>query len=294
MQVENNYRWDYCPLCHSSDVRILGHADYRGKVKFSTQEIDLCNYPEIWACNRCHSRFVQNIIPEAVAAALYSSSHAGERWSAIPFAQSKTSEVVRDMTAIFENGGHVLDVGCNTGELLDFAAKLGCKTSGLEYSDSSCAVIRNKGHAAYKSFEEIPGQFEVITAFDLVEHLYDIPGFLNTCHSKLVDGGKLIILTGDVQSPGAIKAGANWWYVQYPEHIVFPSRIFFVGLSKFRLENWLPTYAAEAYKYPFYRYLLSMIKRAVTGREYSGQPSFRPDHALIILAKSSAEEEKSK
>jgi SAM-dependent methyltransferase len=290
MQVKNNYRWDVCPLCHSNDVRMIGRAAYCGKVKFSTQEIDLRNSPEIWACNQCHSEFVQNIIPEAVAADLYSSSQAGERWSRVPFEQSKTSEVVRNMAAIFENGGHVLDFGCNTGELLDFAAKLGCKTSGLEYSDTSREVVRGKGHPIYKSFEEIPGQFEVITAFDLVEHLYDVPGFLDTCHSKLVDGGRLIILTGNVQSRGAIKAGAHWWYAQYPEHIVFPSRVFFESLSNFRLESWIPTYAAEGYKYPFYRYLLSTIKKAVTGRKYSGQPSFRPDHALIVLAKLSAEQ----
>jgi SAM-dependent methyltransferase len=283
--VENNFRWDCCPLCHSSDVRMIGRADYSGKVNFSTQKINLSNPPEIWVCNLCHSEFVQNIIPEAIAEELYASSQAGERWSRIPFDQLKTSEVVSDMAVILKKGGHVLDVGCNTGELLDFAARLGCKTSGMEYSDSSREVVHNKGHAAYKSFDEISGQFEVITAFDLVEHLYDVPGFLDTCHGKLVGGGKLIILTGDIQSVSAKAAGAHWWYVQHPEHIVFPSRMFYEELHNFRLESWFPTYAAEAYKYPFYILLLSMIKRIITGNKYSGQPSLNPDHALIVLTK---------
>ena len=192
------------------------------------------------------------------------------------------------MTDVFVNGGRVLDVGCNTGELLDFAKKLGCAASGLEYSDVSRKVIRSKGHTAYQSFDEISDQFEVITAFDLVEHLYDVPGFLSNCHGKLAYGGKLIILTGDIQSASAKAAGANWWYAQFPEHIVFPAKMYFEGLKTFTLESWLPTYAAEGYKYPFYRHLMSFIKRVVTGNKYSGQPSLTPDHALIILTKSAA------
>jgi SAM-dependent methyltransferase len=291
-KVENYFRWNNCPLCHSSHVHLVGYADYGGKIKFSTQEIDLCYQPEIWNCDQCSSGFVQNIIPEDISESLYSSSSAGERWSRIPFEQAKTVEVVRVMKDVFVKNGSVLDVGCNTGELLDFAKELGCVTSGLEYSEVSREVIRSKGHTAYQSFDEISRRFEVITAYDLIEHLYDVPGFLNNCHEKLVDGGKLIILTGDIGSPCAKAAGANWWYTQYPEHIVFPAIKYFKGINNFRLESWLPTYAAEAYKYPIYRRLLSMIKRVATGEHYSGMPASKPDHALIVLIKLSVEQKR--
>ena len=212
-------------------------------------------------------------------------SRAGERWSRVPFEQLKTPEVVRAMSLVFRDKGRVLDVGCNTGELLDFARKFGCVTSGLEYSDDSREVIRGKGHTPYQTFDEVSDQFEIITAFDLVEHLYDVPAFLSNCHSKLVNGGKLILLTGDIQSVSARAAGAHWWYVQYPEHIVFPSRFFFESLSNFKLENWVPTYAAAAYNYSFYRVLLSHLKRILIMKKYNGLPSWSPDHALIVLSK---------
>lgn len=290
MKVDNNFRWGSCPLCNSNGVREIGRVDYGGKVRFSALEIELCNQPAIWTCDQCSSGFVQNIIPETTSESLYSISHAGERWSRVPFAQLKTLEVVRTMSSVFRDKGRVLDVGCNTGELLDFAGEFGCVTSGLEYSDISRAVIRSKGHTAYKSFDEISNQFEIITAFDLIEHLYDVPDFLNNCHSKLVNEGKLILLTGDIQSASARLAGAHWWYAQYPEHIVFPSKIFFKGLHNFKLRGWLPTYAATAYNYPIYRVLLSMIKRSVTGKKYIGLPSFNPDHALIVLTKSAVQQ----
>ncbi len=285
MEVDNSFRWDSCPFCGSNDSHNLGAADYSGSVKFSSTEIKLLCKPEIWLCENCGSGFTQNIVPEVIARTLYSTSRAGDRWSNTPFLQHKTPQVIAAMRNHFCVGGRVLDVGCNTGELLDFAKGLGCQTSGLEYSGDSCEVIREKGHDAYQSFAEIDQQYEFITAFDLVEHLYDVTGFLTACSEKLVAGGKLILLTGDIQSSTGIRARQHWWYVQYPEHIVFPSRYFFENYEGFNLEAWIPTYAAAGYVKPGLRILLSLIKSQLTGRQYNGLPSGSPDHALIVLSK---------
>lgn len=287
LPVDNNHTCKQCPLCHSEDVHRIGRTNSRGKAKFSSREIELSSLPELWMCDQCSSGFVQNIIPEAVAATLYSTSNAGERWSGMPFDQLKTDEVVRTMSSIFRDKGRVLDVGCNTGELLDFAKTFGCITSGLELSSPSREVLGSKGHASYQSFDEVVDKVEVITAFDLVEHLYDVPAFLNMCHGKLVSGGKLVLLTGNIQSATARFTGAHWWYAQHPEHIVFPSRKYFAELRQFALASWSPTYASKRYKLPLYRILLSLLKRTITGKKYDGLPSWAPDHALICLTKMS-------
>ena len=285
MEVDNNLFWDSCPLCRSGEIYNCGTADYRGSVKFSTREIVLLRIPEIWLCQSCSSGFTQNIIPQALSKSLYSTSHSGDRWSSTPFEQRKTLEVIATMTDLLHNRDRVLDVGCNTGEFLDFAKNLGCQTWGLEYSQDSREVIKSKGHSAYLSFDEVAEQFEFITAFDLVEHLYDLPGFLDTCRDHLVAGGRLVMLTGDIQSQSATRAGSHWWYAQYPEHIVFPSRGFFEKHGGFKLEIWLPSYAATTYKYPAYKFFLSRIKSFLTRRLYNGLPPSSPDHALIVLTK---------
>lgn len=285
MNIDNSFSRDYCPLCHSSNIHKIGDTDYGGEVKFSTQEVNLSCRPEMWNCDQCSSRFVQNIIPEATSVSLYTDSNAGQRWSSIPFEQQKTPEVIRTMTEVLKGKGRILDIGCNTGELLDFARSHGCITSGLEYSSASRELLLSKGHSAYKNFDELSDKYDVITAFDLVEHLYDVPEFLNRCYDMLASGGKLVLLTGDIQSVSARSAGAHWWYAQYPEHIIFPSKYFFEKFSDFRLETWLPTFASVGYVLPGYRVMLSRLKRLITMQKYNGLPSTLPDHAMIILTK---------
>jgi len=285
MKILNDFRWQFCPLCFSKNISMVGLADYSGFTKYSSHYIELERIPEIWNCGQCASSFTQNIIPESISKDLYVTAGAGERWSRVPFMNHKTSQVIEAMTGIFTSEIRILDVGCNTGELLDFAAARGAITAGLEYSQSSRDVLFSKGHQAYSTFDEINDRFDVIVGFDLIEHLYNVPSFLKTCYEKLVPGGKLVLLTGDVQSRCAKWAGSHWWYAQYPEHIVFPSKNYFQERKGFKLTLWQPTFQSKAYKYPFYLALLSFIKRFFSGKKYNGLPSIYPDHALIVLIK---------
>ncbi len=285
MHVNNEAVQDRCPLCTSSDIVREGELSYCGKVEFSTNKIELGHHPELWKCRNCLSGFVQHTVDADTARILYSTGQAGERWSTAPFAQNKTREVVECMEAIFSNKGSVLDVGCNTGEMLDFAQGFGCKTAGVEYSSASREVLAGKGHGAYASLEEAPGGYDVITAFDLVEHLYDVPAFVNSCRGKLAENGRLIILTGDIGSLSAVLAGHRWWYAQYPEHIVFPSNHYFYEFSGMRIEKWISTYASKGYWNPVHKIVWGMLKGLLRRRAYTGLPALGPDHVLMVLGK---------
>jgi len=241
--------------------------------------------PELWRCGECNSAFTQNVLPEDIATSLYAKGTAGERWSRVPTPQQKPPEIVNELSKYFQPGLRVLDIGCNTGELLDFAKTRECITVGVEFSDASRIELERKGHQAYPSLAETANrQFDVITAFDLVEHLYDVAAFLASCRDALAENGVLIILTGDINSVSSKLCGSRWWYVKYPEHIVFPSEKFLGEFPGLELVRSVPTYAALGYRTPPLKMLMGAVRYMLFGR-YVGLPSLGPDHALIVLKK---------
>lgn len=286
LQIDNNIKLDHCPCCLASNISPVGNLKYQEKINFSSHEVILSHIPELWKCRDCLSRFVQYTVDAETAKTLYSTGRPGDRWSKDVFDQNKTGEIIEQMSTIFRGGGNVLDVGCNTGELLDFAQSFGCRTSGVEYSAASREILEEKGYKPYASLGETPGKYDVITAFDLFEHLYNVPAFLESCREKLSARGRLVILTGNIGSLSAVVAGSRWWYAQYPEHIVFPSKKFFQEKSGYRVDKWIFTYASKGYKVSLSRQCWTVTRDIILRRqEFTGLPSLGPDHVLAVLKK---------
>ncbi|MGD0845168.1 MAG: class I SAM-dependent methyltransferase [Geobacteraceae bacterium] len=284
MIVDNNFVHEQCPLCGFASVGKLGDITYPLPLAFSSKEIILKNKPELWKCRRCKSGFTQYAIPERAAVQLYEAGAGNERWISKPFVEEKPDEVIRVLEKIFLPGSRVLDVGCNTGELLDFARSRRCHTAGVEYSMASREFVKAKGHNIFTSFYETGGLYDVISAFDLVEHLYDIPLFFTACQNKLKDKGLVVILTGNFSCFSARITGADWWYVRFPEHIIFPSKGYFYSIAQFSVANWVRTYAATKFYSPIKDKVFSFVKGIQHGN-YTALPSFGPDHVLVVLRK---------
>lgn len=236
--VENDLRHAACPLCGAGDLRDLGLLVGPREVQFSTLTIALRRAPHLGECAACGSRFVQDAVPASLAATLYTDGRGGDRWTAQgTWDRHHAPAVVERIASLATSGRRVLDVGCNTGDLLDFVRARGAVTSGVEYSADSRRRCVAKGHAVFASMHDVTGTYEVITAFDLVEHLYDVPDFMARCASALAPGGRMVILTGDIECEGSRRDGAAWWYVQFPEHVVFPSRRYWSSVPGFALES---------------------------------------------------------
>jgi 2-polyprenyl-3-methyl-5-hydroxy-6-metoxy-1,4-benzoquinol methylase len=285
---QNDKRAFKCPLCYSEEiVKSPGYVKYIKPVIYGTIALELTQVSELWHCKKCTSHFIQNILDEKTTIQLYTNSDSQKRWAdGASFDVEKTDELLQKLEEFFKKDVSVLDIGCSTGSLLDFAASKGCKTYGLEYSESAKAIAALKGHQMLKDLSSINLKFDIITAFDLIEHVYEPLSFFQQCNNLLSDNGYLIILTGNPQSFSAKLLGSKWWYYRFPEHVIFPSQLFYRKFIKsFELVDVLLTYNAKSYHALLKKRLFQLIFYLKRDKFYSGLPSLSPDHHLIVLKK---------
>lgn len=284
--VENSVNYSICPFCKNDRVHRCGQINYPVFTRFADESITLTRHPELWACSNCSSGFTQNAIPEKDAVKFYSDNKS-VRWSLDEaFTDRRPGQVVDIIQKIIEPGMSILDIGCSNGIFLDFAAALGGKTYGIDPSRDAISIAASKGHTCYEVVTDFETQrrFDAIFSFDVVEHIYDVPGFFEQYAAYLKAGGLFIILTGDIQSASAVKHGSSWWYARYPDHIMFPTIDYFSTLPGFDLLDAHKTYAMKWQDgTPGWKRKNIILRRMLL--DYHGMPSFDPDHILVILRK---------
>lgn len=101
--------------------------------------------------------------------------------------------------------GKLLDVGCAYGVFLDLARLVGWQASGVEVSKVSSEYARkNFGLSVFTgTLEEAkfaPDSFDLITLWDVAEHLTDPIKTFQEIYRVLKPGGYILILTIDVRS----------------------------------------------------------------------------------------------
>ncbi len=126
-------------------------------------------------------------------------------------------------------GSRLLDVGAAYGFALDEARHAGWMAVGLEIS---AAAARRAGELAagrlvLANASGVPfasDAFDVVTLWDVLEHLPEPHGVLTEVGRILRPGGRLVLTTGDVGSLIARISGSRWHLYTIPEHLFFYTR----------------------------------------------------------------------
>jgi SAM-dependent methyltransferase len=122
----------------------------------------------------------------------------------------------------------LLDVGCGPGFFLQQARASGLSASGLEVSPFAAAYGRDQfglhiveGLLNEDHLNRLPPRYDLITLWDVIEHLPDPVGAAGLLADRLSPGGLLTLSTGDVRSLAARLCGRRWHLYNLPEHLWF-------------------------------------------------------------------------
>ena len=97
-------------------------------------------------------------------------------------------------------GRRILDIGCGRGAFLDYAADAGMHTTGLEPAAEAHRLAAARHDVIASPIDDpslsLPaGSFDVVTMWDVLEHLRDPGAALRVAVDALATGGLLIIAT---------------------------------------------------------------------------------------------------
>jgi 2-polyprenyl-6-hydroxyphenyl methylase/3-demethylubiquinone-9 3-methyltransferase len=100
-------------------------------------------------------------------------------------------------------GLHILDLGCGGGLVSAPLARLGATVTGVDASEETIEAARTYAHDAglaidYRvgTAERLAGEnFDLVLALEIVEHVADVPAFLQACATLVRPGGKLVVST---------------------------------------------------------------------------------------------------
>jgi SAM-dependent methyltransferase len=116
-------------------------------------------------------------------------------------------------------------VGCGIGFFLEEARDLGWEAHGSEFEERAVEIVRAKGLSCVKAPLEAtafePGSFDVVTAFEVVEHLGDPLAEAAAIAAALRPGGLLYLTTPNFGSLSRHLLRQRWSVVSYPEHLVY-------------------------------------------------------------------------
>lgn len=213
-----------CPLCRNTTYQALRHP----------------RLAHLWRCDTCGLVSVRTLpardqLHEIYGEAYFRNARSEEMgyddYEADRYCITRTARRRLDTIERFApERGRLLDVGCALGFFLAAARDRGWQVEGLDisrhavdYATGRLHIPARAGHLEDAGFE--PASFDLVTAWDVIEH---VPAPLETlahCRSLLRPGGLLVLSTPDVGSLVAKLTGPRWMgFKLAEEHLWYFSR----------------------------------------------------------------------
>jgi SAM-dependent methyltransferase len=132
----------------------------------------------------------------------------------------------RDVIARHKKGGAILDIGCSSGAFLGTMRGGSWKLYGIDMEASTAEKARAATGAEVFVGDALDApfpaeSFDVITGFDLLEHVYHPRQFLAKVLEWLKPGGIVYFGLPNIDSWEARMLGTYWYGLELPRHLSF-------------------------------------------------------------------------
>jgi len=136
--------------------------------------------------------------------------------------RTQTIRVVSTMLAKPCADIRLLDVGCSSGAFVWIAQNMGVDAEGVEPTEKPLAKAREMGLKVHRGMlHEVAfpdDSFDVVTLFEVIEHLDKPSSLLAECRRILRPGGILVIGTGNTKSWTRRIRGSSWDFFDMRQH----------------------------------------------------------------------------
>ncbi|HEY6445198.1 MAG TPA: class I SAM-dependent methyltransferase [Acidobacteriaceae bacterium] len=124
----------------------------------------------------------------------------------------------------YKDSGSLLDLGCSSGAFLAFMRGPSWNLFGIEMSAESAQQAHEKTGASVFNGKVLdarfsPGSFDVITCFDVLEHLYEPRGVMARIAEWLKPGGIFYVLVPNIDSAEGRVFRSYWHGLEMPRHL---------------------------------------------------------------------------
>lgn len=227
---------DFCPFCNGSDIFSFTAAAHDAAPRMvNIIECRTCEAGWQWPLQRSEQQSVvefENSYAEHEEGT-YFDPLKREAVAACQreFIETKTSPPAR-----------LLDIGCGDGNFARHMARRGWDVTGLDPA-LRAAVTEEASPGRLRllpgSIAALPKHqvFEVITLWDVIEHVENPDQIVAAAADRLVPGGCLVVETGNYQSEGRVQSNGTWWNYQVDHRWYFAPPQLSVLLTKAGLET---------------------------------------------------------
>lgn len=234
-------------------------CDTPGNIQHDNLSDRLFGSPGTWSIRRCPACLLGWADPQPLVediGKLYEAYFTHEVSAAVPDAQISSPKkrlIKRLLSMVFPwrrkalradgrylahlKPGRLLDVGCGNGSFLAGMFELGWEGTGVDFDEKGVATARSHNglsihHGSVEEMHFPPNSYDAITLSNVIEHVPNPLATFKELTRILAPGGRLVIITPNINSIGHSIFGRCWRGLEPPRHLFLFNRETLRGIAE--------------------------------------------------------------